>query len=53
MLEAELDHRRGSTDAKTRLQRARLVVDAGVNDAAVVSALVARDAVFFLQEQQT
>ena len=42
---AELDHGRGARHAEAGFQRAGLVVDAGVDDAAVVSALVAGDAV--------
>ena len=47
----ELDHGRRSTHAQTRLHRAGLVVDAGVNDAAVVAALMPGNAVFFFEEQ--
>jgi hypothetical protein len=53
MLAAKFDHRRGSADAKTGLHRARLVVDAGMNHTTVVTALVAGNAVFFLEHQQT
>ena len=52
VLAAELDHGRRSGHAKPGLHGSRLVVDAGVNDAAVVAALVAGDAVFFFEEQQ-
>ena len=52
VLAAELDHGGGAGDAESRLQRTGLVVEAGVDDAAVVSALVAGDAVFFLQNQK-
>src|SRR5690349_11550367 len=38
--------------AGTCLERARLVVDAGVDDPAVVPGLVGRDPVFLLQQQQ-
>ena len=49
---AELHHGGRSLDAKFRLQGSRLVVDARVNDAAIVPALVASHAVFFFDEQQ-
>ena len=52
MLAAELNHGRGAHDAEASLHRARLVIDAGVNHAAVVSALVAGNAVFLFQHQQ-
>jgi len=52
VLAAELDHGRGSGNTEARLQRARLVVDARVDKAAVVAALVAGNAVFFLQDQK-
>src|SRR6202522_78204 len=48
VLAAKFHHGRGSGHAQPRLQRSRLVVDPGVDDTAVVSALVAGDAVFFL-----
>src|ERR1700688_2508161 len=52
VLAAEVNHGRGSGDAEAGLQGSGLVIDAGVNDAAVVSALVASDTVFFLEEQE-
>jgi len=52
MLAAELDHGRGSAHAKTRLHGTGLVVNAGVNDAAVVSALVTGNPVFFFEQQE-
>jgi hypothetical protein len=52
MLATKLDHGRGSGDAKARLHGTRLVVDARVNDTAVVSALMAGNAVFFLDQQE-
>ncbi len=52
MLAAEFNHSRGATHTKPRLQRPRLVVDAGVDDAAVVSALVTRYARFLLEQQK-
>src|SRR5579859_4234567 len=52
MLAAELHHCGGSRHAQPRLQRTGLVVDAGVNYAAVVPALVAGNSTFLLQHQQ-
>ena len=52
VLAAELDHGGGPGDAQPRLQGAGLVVHARVNHAAVVSALVAGDAVFFFDQEQ-
>ena len=52
VLAAELDHGRRSTDAQLGFHRPWLVVDAGMNHAAVVSALVAGNAVFLLQNQE-
>src|ERR1700681_176642 len=49
MLAAKCDHRHSSADAKTSLHGARLVVDAGMDHATVVSALVEGNAVFFLE----
>ena len=44
-------HGRGSGDTQAGFKRAGFVVDAGVNDAAIVSALVPGHAVFFFQHQ--
>src|ERR1700722_12447914 len=52
VLTAELDHGRRPGNAQLRLLRSGFVVHAGVYDAAVVSALVACDAVFLLQQQK-
>jgi hypothetical protein len=52
VLTAELDHRGGARNTEACFQGARLVVHAGVNDSAVVSALVSRDAILFLQHQK-
>ena len=48
----ELDHGRGSGHTEAGFQRAWLVVDAGVDHAAVVPALVAGNPAFFLQHQE-
>src|SRR3974390_2210944 len=50
VLGAEALHGGASGDAVARLERAGAVVEAGVNDAAVVSGLVGGDAVFFLDD---
>jgi len=52
MLAAELDHGRRSGYTKAGFQRSGLVVNTGMNHAAIVSTLMARDAVFFFDEQQ-
>ena len=52
MLAAEIYHGSGSGDAQPRLERAGLVIDTGVDDSAVMSALVLSDVEFFLQEQE-
>ena len=49
---AKFHHGGGSLDAKLCLQRSRLVVNAGVNHAAVVSALMTGNSVFFFDQQQ-
>jgi len=49
---AKLHHRRSARDAQLRFQRPRFVVNTGVNDAAVVAALMPADAIFFLHQQQ-
>src|SRR6266851_905149 len=49
---AEFHHGCGSLDAKLCLQGSRFVVNARVNDAAVVAALVTSDAVFFFDQQE-
>ena len=46
---AKLDHGLRALDTQPCLQRSGFVVNAGVNDAAVVAALVPGHAVFFLQ----
>ena len=50
---AELNHGRGAGQAEAGFQRAWFVVDTGVDDAAVVSALVAGNAVFFFENEET
>jgi hypothetical protein len=50
MFTTELDHGCRSGNAQARLERAGLVVNAGVDDTAVVAALVARYGVFFFEE---
>ena len=50
---AKFHHGGGSLDTKLRLQGSGLVINAGVNDAAVVSALVPGDGVFLLDQQQS
>ena len=50
MLAAELDHRRSAGHAVLRFQRTRFVINAGMNDAAVVSGLMPRDCVFFFED---
>jgi hypothetical protein len=49
---AKLNHGRRAGYAQFRLQRSRFVIDAGMNDAAVVAALMPAYAVFFLQQQE-
>jgi hypothetical protein len=51
VLTAELNHGRRPADAQPSLQGARLVVNAGVDDTAIVSALVAGNAVFLFKKQ--
>lgn len=53
VLAAELHHGRRSGDTEAGLERTRFVVNAGMNDSAVVAALVAGDAIFFLQQEKT
>ena len=53
MLPAEGHHRRGALDAGPGLERAGLVVNAGMDHAAVVAGLVRGDAVLFLQDQDS
>ena len=50
VLAAEGDHGGGAGDAQLRLQRARAVIKSGVDDAAVVAALVGGEAGFLLQD---
>ncbi len=52
VLAAELHHGRSSGNAQPGLHRAGLVVHAGVNYPAVVTALVTGNAIFFLNQQQ-
>src|ERR1700723_3549511 len=52
MLTEKLPHGRRSRHAQSRFLRSGLVVNPGVDDAAVVSALVAGDAIFLLQDQE-
>jgi hypothetical protein len=49
---AKLNHGRRSRHAQSRFLRSGLVVNTRVDDAAVVSTLVAGDAIFLLQDQQ-
>jgi hypothetical protein len=53
MLAAELNHGRGSRNAKAGLHGAGLVVDARVNHTAIVAALVASNAIFLFEQQET
>ena len=50
VLAAELHHGRGALDAKLGFQGTRLVVDAGVNHATVVSTLMTGHPVFFFDQ---
>ena len=52
MLTAKFHHRRCSLDAEPRLQGSGLVVNTGVNDSAVVSALVTGNGFFLLDQEQ-
>ena len=52
VLTAELDHRGRTRNAKTGFQGTGLVIDAGVNDSAVVATLVLGYAIFFLEKQK-
>ncbi len=52
VLAAKLHHGSGSLDAKLCFQGSRLVVDAGVNHAAVVPALMTGHPVFLFDQQQ-
>ena len=49
---AKLHHGRRAGDAQLRLQRSWFVVDAGMNDGAVVAALMPAHAIFLFQQQQ-
>jgi len=53
VLAAELDHRRSAGHAVLRFQRTRFVINAGVNDAAVVSGLMTRNCVFFFENSNS
>ncbi len=53
VLAAELDHGRRTSNAVLRLQRARLVIDAGVDDAAVMAGLVTSDGTFLFENGNT
>jgi len=52
MFAAELDHGRGSGNAQPRLEGSGLVINAGVDDTAVVPALMARHGVFLFKKQK-
>jgi hypothetical protein len=52
-LAAEGDHGGGALNAEARLQRSRLVVEAGMDDTAVVAARVAAHVVLFLHDGET
>ena len=52
MLRAELHHLRGARDTEAGLERTGFVVNAGVNDSAVVSTLVAGNTIFLFKHQQ-
>ena len=52
MFAAKCHHGGRTLNTKLRLQRSGLVINAGVNDAAVVSTLVPGDGVFLLDQQQ-
>ena len=49
---AELDHGCGAGNAEARLKRSGLVVNARVDDAAVVAALVAGHGLFLFEKQK-
>ena len=49
---AELHDGRSSGDTQACFERTRFVVDAGMNNTAIVSTLVPRNVVFFFQHQQ-
>ena len=53
MLPAKLDHSRCAGDTVLRLQRSGFVVNAGVNNAAVMTGLMARNLVFFFDNRKT
>ncbi len=53
VLAAKFHHGRGSFDAQPRLQRSGLVVNAGVNDSTVVSALMTGNSIFLLDHEQS
>ena len=53
MLSAELNHRRRTGHAVLGFQRTWFVINAGVNDAAVVSRLMTRDFVFFFEDSNS
>ena len=52
MLATELDHSSRAGNAKLCLQRSWLVVDPGMNDATVMTALMTSHAIFLLEQQQ-
>src|SRR5581483_1124103 len=52
VLLTKIDHRFRALHAEARLQRSGRVVNAGVNNAAIVSALVACDSRLFLDHEQ-
>src|SRR3989441_10199446 len=53
VLAAELDHGRRTSNAVLRLQRARLVIDAGVDDATVMAGLVSNGGTFLFENGNT
>src|SRR5208282_4004371 len=52
MFPAELNHCGGARDAQPGFQGSGLVIHSGVNDATIVPALMAGNAVFLFQKQQ-
>src|SRR5579862_2982164 len=52
VLPAEFHHRRGSRHAQSCFQRTWLVINAGVNDTAVVPTLMAGHTIFLFKHQQ-
>src|SRR5205823_10583218 len=52
LLAAKFDHGRGSGHAKSGFEGTGFVVNAGMNHAAIVAALVASHPIFFLKKQE-